>query len=129
MCEVRMMPVASLPWVFDPIPINASACATIQHFFMDEKSADVVFEVEDDDDDDDDHSPPTKFYAHSLILKNASSLLAACTASQEMINHRVSFRSLMYLQIPLDTCCCIFMDVNARISDEKIAMVMILIRD
>jgi len=76
MCEVRMIPVESSPWVY--VPINPSACETIQHLFMDEKSADVVFEVEDDDDDDDDddHSPPTKFYAHSLILKNASSLLA-----------------------------------------------------
>jgi hypothetical protein len=40
---------------------------------MDEKSADVVFEVEEENDM---ASPPRKFYAHSLILKNASHLFA-----------------------------------------------------
>ena len=70
-CEVRMKLVANSPWVF--YPENPSSCETIRQMFMDKKSADVVFEVEDEADDE---GLPTIYYAHSLILKNASPLLA-----------------------------------------------------
>jgi hypothetical protein len=67
MLEVRMMPVGFTACAF--VPENPSACETIQDLLLDDESADLVFEVGGD------QSTPTKFYAHSVILRNASPLL------------------------------------------------------
>ena len=70
MCEVKLLPIAASPWGF--VPENPSACETIQQLFTDKESADVVFEVEN-----------IKFYAHSLLLKKASPLLAELCKSED----------------------------------------------
>jgi hypothetical protein len=77
------------------IPQNPSACRTVQEIFMDEESADIVFEVSEE------HTETKKngskkrkasgqvrttiFHAHSLILKKAAPLLAEmCTTNGDL---------------------------------------------
>lgn len=71
------------------IPENPSGCQTIQSLFMDESSADVVFDVGNGKQPTAPErkkvmktSSPMKFYAHKAILKNAAPQLAElCTSS------------------------------------------------
>jgi hypothetical protein len=83
------------PW--DPlIPPNPSVCETIQTLFMDESTADVVFQVRGTqvealvgsesagDKTTKQHTDePNTFFAHSLILKKATPLLAEMCASDD----------------------------------------------
>jgi len=64
--EVRMKPAVNPPSF---IPNNPSTCTLIQDLFMDEDGADVLFEISGG------HAP-TKFYAHTFILRKAAPQLA-----------------------------------------------------
>ena len=75
--EVQMKPAGySAPF----IPTNPSACPTVRDLYMDEESADIVFEVKggannDAGSQEEILTVSTKFYAHRLILKKAAPVL------------------------------------------------------
>ncbi|KAL7526006.1 hypothetical protein ACHAXR_001266 [Thalassiosira sp. AJA248-18] len=84
--EVRMKKMvetaAPPPTVF--IPENPSACKIVQNMFMDEETADVVFEVGEGEAKDNAtkkaKNTPATFYAHRLILQKCNNTLAELCA-------------------------------------------------
>ena len=78
--EVQMRkPLNYKPPAF--IPVNPSACRTIQDMFMDDETSDVTFEVGGEREMDESgakvmKTEPTKFYAHLVILKKCAPVLA-----------------------------------------------------
>lgn len=90
--EVRMRLAESSQYPF--IPTNPSVCKTVQELFMDEESADVVFEVGREFPKSSRHRAKkqqkterttSSFHAHSLILKKAAPLLAdLCISDQPL---------------------------------------------
>ncbi len=76
MIDVRIKPDEySAPF----IPDNPSTRLIAKNFFMDEESADVVFEVKGESETND----SAKFYAHRMILKKASPQLAELSKSDK----------------------------------------------
>ena len=70
------------------IPENPSACKIIQKMFMNEKTADVVFEVGGAEPKGNSRKrakkPPSIFYAHRVILEQCSTTLSdLCASSQD----------------------------------------------
>jgi hypothetical protein len=83
-CVRPLVPEKSSPSPF--IPENPSACKIIQGLFLDEKSADIAFEVKMGERPKDNApkiamASPETFPAHRLILVNCSSILADLCAS------------------------------------------------
>lgn len=78
--EVQM----SKPLNYEPpafIPVNPSACRTVQDMFMDDETSDVTFEVGGERAMDESgtkvmKTEPTKFCAHLVILKKCAPVLA-----------------------------------------------------
>ena len=84
--EVRMKLVDPTPKSQPFIPENPSACKIIQGMFMDEESADVVFEVGGQEVKSNARKKaktlPVTFPAHRLILKECSPILAELCGSE-----------------------------------------------
>jgi hypothetical protein len=83
-CMRPLVPEKSSPSPF--IPENPSACKIIQGLFLDEKSADIAFEVKMGEQPKDNapkiaKASPEIFPAHRLIVVNCSSILADLCAS------------------------------------------------
>jgi len=88
--EVRMKLPSSTDSIIRFIPTNP-LCKNVLQKFMDEESADIVFEVDNESCQNDEHSNKkskntTPFYAHRFILQDISTMLAElCKPAEEGI--------------------------------------------